>query len=46
MTDALAHWCLVEAEAGRNPWTELELLCGSPLTRLRASGDSIPSPAD
>ena len=26
MTDALAQWCLAEAEAGGNPWAELELL--------------------
>jgi len=24
MTDALAHWCLLEREAGRNPWQELQ----------------------
>lgn len=24
LTDALAHWCLAEHEAGRNPWTEME----------------------
>jgi hypothetical protein len=30
MTDALAQWCLAEAEAGGNPWHELEsLLAGS-----------------
>jgi hypothetical protein len=26
MTDALARWCLVEHEAGRNPWKEIEPL--------------------
>jgi hypothetical protein len=26
MTDALAEWCLSEAEAGGNPWAELESL--------------------
>lgn len=30
MTDALAHWCLAEHEAGRDPWGELESLLGSP----------------
>ena len=32
MTDALAKWCLVEHEAGGNPWRELESLLGSPQT--------------
>jgi hypothetical protein len=26
MTDALAHWCLAEAECGGNPWGQLESL--------------------
>jgi hypothetical protein len=30
MTDALAKWCLVEHEAGSDPWRELESLIGSP----------------
>jgi hypothetical protein len=36
MTDALAQCCLLEAEAGRNPWTELEALVSSAV---------LPSPA-
>jgi len=32
MTDALAHWSLVEHEAGRNPWGELESLLSGPET--------------
>jgi len=30
MTDALAHWCLKEHEAGRNSWAELEWLLAPP----------------
>ena len=30
MTDALAKWCLVEHEAGRDPWHNMESLLGSP----------------
>ncbi len=29
MTDALAHWCLAEHEAAKNPWSEMELLPAS-----------------
>lgn len=32
MTDALAKWCLLEHEAGSDPWNELESLLGSPQT--------------
>ncbi len=35
MTDALAKWCLVEHEAGSDPWHELELLLGSPQSEDR-----------
>jgi hypothetical protein len=30
MTDALAQWCLVEHEMGRNPWAELDWLLTLP----------------
>ena len=30
MTDALARWFLVEVEAGRRPWADLEALLGQP----------------
>ena len=30
MTDALAHWCLAENEAGKNPWNDLESLLTLP----------------
>jgi hypothetical protein len=33
MTDALAHWCLSENEAGRNPWNDLESLLTPPDTQ-------------
>jgi hypothetical protein len=33
MTDALAKWCLVEHEAGSDPWRELESLLDSPQTQ-------------
>ena len=32
MTDALAQWCLMENEAGRSPWRELESLLAQPET--------------
>jgi hypothetical protein len=32
MTDALAHWCLAENEAGKNPWNDLESLLTLPET--------------
>jgi hypothetical protein len=33
MTDALAQWCLVEQERGKNPWEELEGVLADPSCR-------------
>ncbi|MEI8374269.1 MAG: hypothetical protein WCJ35_15710 [Planctomycetota bacterium] len=48
MTDALAHWCLAEHEAGGNPWSEMEsLLPPSPVPGRGAGGEGVnlPSPS-
>jgi len=47
MTDALAHWCLAEYEAGNNPWDEIESLISpsSPWRGAIGEGMDFSSPS-